>query len=203
QRASDRSDSVCARVSHRPNYCGAGDGRRRTDFVDIGSIGGTGGSMSDDNLLSPIHNFRFQIDFSEDPLTGGPNSSQVSLCSGGCSECSGPEATMEPRVIKEGGRNYGPAQRAGPVTFATVILKRGVTPTRHLWTWFELVTSGSGYAYRLSATITVQDWAGNKVLAWKLEKARPIKFKAGDPNAKGTDVTIEELHLAHEGISRV
>ncbi|HEU4386429.1 MAG TPA: phage tail protein [Blastocatellia bacterium] len=159
--------------------------------------------MSDDRLLSPIHNFRFQIDFTEDPLTSGQGGGDVALCSGAFSECTGLEATMEPKVIKEGGRNYGPAQRAGPVTFATVILKRGVTTTRHLWKWFELLTIGAGYAYRLSATITVHDWAGKKVLAWKLEKAMPIKFKAGDLNAKGTDVAIEELHLAHEGLSLV
>ena len=29
----------------------------------------------------------------------------------------------------------------------------------------------------------------------------PIKFKAADLNAKGTDVAIEELHMAHEGLS--
>jgi hypothetical protein len=29
----------------------------------------------------------------------------------------------------------------------------------------------------------------------------PIKFKAADMNAKGADVAIEELHLAHEGLS--
>jgi hypothetical protein len=28
----------------------------------------------------------------------------------------------------------------------------------------------------------------------------PVKFKAADLNAKGTDIGIEELHLAHEGL---
>jgi hypothetical protein len=28
----------------------------------------------------------------------------------------------------------------------------------------------------------------------------PVKFRAGDLNARGTDVAIEELHLAHEGL---
>lgn len=106
---------------------------------------------------------------------------------------------MEPKVIKEGGRNYGPAQRAGVVTFATVILKRGMTTTRHLWQWFELVSNG-GYAYRLAAIVTLLDPAGKPVLRWQLEKALPIKFKAADFNAKGTEVGIEELHLAHEGL---
>jgi hypothetical protein len=28
----------------------------------------------------------------------------------------------------------------------------------------------------------------------------PVKFKAADFNAKGAEVGIEELHLAHEGL---
>lgn len=155
--------------------------------------------MADDNQLFPLHVFRFQVDFQEDPLTPNGSTSPVTLCSGAFSECTGLEATMEPKVIKEGGRNYGPAQRAGAVTFATVILKRGMTTTRHLWQWFELVSNGA-YAYRLAATVTLFDPAGHSVLRWQLEKALPIKFKAADFNAKGTDVGIEELHLAHEGL---
>ena len=157
--------------------------------------------MSKENELAPLHVFHFQVDFEEDPLAGD-GSAAVSLCSGAFAECTGLEATMEAKVIKEGGRNYGPAQRVGPVTFATVILKRGMTTTRHLWTWFELLTSGGGYAHRLAATITMYDLAGRGVVAWKLEKAMPVKFKAADLNSKSTDVGIEELHLVHEGLSK-
>lgn len=110
---------------------------------------------------------------------------------------------MEPKVIKEGGRNYGTAQRAGNVTFSTVILKRGITSTRDLWKWFELVTVNHGYAYRLSAKITLQNTGKTPILAWKLEKALPIKFKIPDLNAKGSEVGIEELHIAHEGLTAV
>jgi len=49
---------------------------------------------------------------------------------------------MEVKVIKEGGRNYGVIQRSGLVTFATVVLKRGMTTTRDLYKWFELVAMG-------------------------------------------------------------
>ena len=38
------------------------------------------------------------------------------------------------------------------------------------------------------------------MLTWVLERALPVKFKAADLNAKGTEVGIEELHLAHEGL---
>lgn len=159
--------------------------------------------MSSDNELYPLHVFRFVVDFEADPLTNSGAGSSVTLCSGAFSECTGLEATMEAKVIKEGGRNYGAAQRAGPVTFATVILKRGMTTTRHLWRWFELVTSSGGYAYRLAAIITMQNISGEPVVRWKLAKAMPVKFKAADLNAKGTEIGIEELHLAHEGLSLI
>lgn len=155
--------------------------------------------MNDDRALTPLHVFRFQVDFEEASLGGEGGSGPVVLCSGAFSECTGLEATMEQKTIKEGGRNYGAAQRAGQVTFATVVLKRGMTTTRHLWKWFEFV-SGGGYAYRLNATITLSNAAGEKMLSWNLENALPVKFKAADLNAKGTEVGIEELHLVHEGL---
>jgi phage tail-like protein len=160
---------------------------------------------SDDNLpenrLDPLHVFRFHVDFDTDPIAGGATR-PVALCSGAFSECSGLEATMEPKVIKVGGHNYGAVQRSGPVTFATVVLKRGMTTTRDLFKWFELIANGA-YAYRLAATITMFNTSGAGVLSWKLEKALPIKFKAADLNAKSTDLGIEELHLAHEGLTLI
>jgi len=159
--------------------------------------------MSDPLNDAPIGVFRFQVDFTEDPIdtSNGSGGGDVPLCSGAFSDCTGLEATMEPKVIKEGGRNYGPVQRAGQVTFATVILKRGITATRDLWKWFELLNSQGKYAYRLQATITMFGLDGNAVVAFNLEKAMPVKFKVSDLNAKGTDIAVEELHLVHEGLS--
>ncbi len=107
---------------------------------------------------------------------------------------------MEPKVIQVGGQNYGAAQRVGPVTFATVVLKRGMTQMRHLWQWFEFVTNESKYAYRLTVKITQQDEGGSPLLVWQLDKALPVKFSGPDFNATASDVGIEELHLAHEGL---
>jgi phage tail-like protein len=154
-----------------------------------------------ENRLDPLHVFRFQVDFDTDPIGGGA-ASAVPLCSGAFSECTGLEATMEPKVIKEGGLNYGVNQRSGPVTFATVVLKRGMTKTRDLYKWFEMVGNGS-YAYRLAATITMFDTTGKGILSWKLQKALPVKFKAADLSAKNSEIGVEELHLAHEGLSLI
>ena len=161
---------------------------------------------SNDNTLFPLHVFRFQVDFFHDGFDP-KQKGDTNICSGAFSECSGLEATMEPKVINEGGRNFGAAQRPGPVTFSTVILKRGITSTQHLWQWFDLVAGQGKYSFRLAARIQMYSPSPpgsneSRTLAWswRLAKAMPIKFKAPDLNAKGTDVGIEELHLAHEGI---
>lgn len=151
-----------------------------------------------ENLLAPLHVFQFHVRFRRDGLGCGEKD-EVPLCSGAFAECSGLEATMEPKIIKSGGLNYGAAQRVGAVTFATVVLKRGMTSTRDLWHWFQLV-AGQAYALRLTVEIDMQDASGRTVLTWQLLRALPVKFKAADLNARGTEVGIEELHLAHEGL---
>lgn len=157
-----------------------------------------------ENLLPPLHVFRFHVSFTRAVLPGAAGSAgaSVDICSGAFAECTGLEATMEPKAIKAGGANYGAAQRVGPVSFATVILKRGITSTRHLWDWFALLAGGSS-AYRLDVRIAVQDAAGETVLSWQLDRALAVKFKAADLNAKGSEIGIEELHLVHEGLRLV
>ena len=149
----------------------------------------------------PLAAFRYQVDFKEQMLTNETEGGEVVLCSGAFSECTGLEATMEPKTIKEGGRNWGAVRRAGGISFGTVVLKRGLAQTDDLWTWFNLV-GGGAYAQRLNVTITLFDQSGKGVFGWTLRKAMPVKFKAPDLNAKNNEVAIEELHLVHEGMGR-
>lgn len=149
--------------------------------------------------LIPLHVFRFQVDFFTDSLSDDASHDQFQVCSGSFAECTGLEATMEPKVIKEGGRNYGAAQRAGQTTFATVILKRGISANRNLFQIFNSVSTGT-FAPRMQVTINLFDLGGSAVMAWQLDRAMPIKYKFSDLNAKNGEIGIEELHLVHEGL---
>ena len=165
--------------------------------------------MSDPGYPFPL--FRFQVEFRRE------RDNDVQLAYGAFSECTGLEATMEPKVYKAGGANYGDFQRPGRVTFGTVILKRGITTNRDLWRWFSHVNEQAKFAYRLTVKIAVlrdSDLAGapgasdsgftaasQPRLTIQLTRALPVKFKCGDMNAKATDVGVEELHLAHEGLT--
>ena len=70
-----------------------------------------------ENQLAPFHVFRFQVSFTRANLPGAQAkpTSDVPLCSGAFAECTGLEATMEPKVIKVGGLELraGAARRAG------------------------------------------------------------------------------------------
>jgi phage tail-like protein len=150
---------------------------------------------------NPVGNFRFELVFTETKLSGAGGSGTTRPIAGGAfAECTGLEVTMEPKVIKEGGRNYGAHQRAGAVNFATVVLRRGITPNTHLWAWFNQLTLQGGYAYRMDVDIHHLDIEGQIVRTWHLDRAMPVKFKSSDLNAKSGEVAIEELHLVHEGL---
>lgn len=178
--------------------------------------------MPEERVAAPFHGFRFRVDFFADPLPGhaqqpaggqqqAPSSETgtaitPAMCEGAFSEISGLEATLEPVSISEGGRNWGQHQRVGRVTFSTVILKRGMTSTRHLWAWFSHVNRNAMYKHRLNVVITLMDYSGTAedpkdLLSWTLSRALPVKMKLADLNAAGQELAIEELHLVHEGIA--
>jgi phage tail-like protein len=144
--------------------------------------------------------FRFEVNLYHDQK-------KQMLCRGYFSEVSGLELTMEPRVITEGGRNWGEHQRAGVTKFSPVILKRGVTEINDLWSWFDVTTRGANYSYRLHGEIKVLgstlDASGQPetVLIWRLAGVLPIKFKGPDLSSTANQVAIEELHLVHESLT--
>jgi phage tail-like protein len=180
----------------------------------------------------PFGNFAFHVNF-ETLASNAPSRTATAIFKdplwGGFSEISGLEASMEHKVIKEGGRNYGTLMRAGQTTFGTVILKRGIISSRHLWAWWSFF-AGADLSHdavptkynRCNLLIGLTrrtlkspeerkkpetDKSGTKTrqytdhhVAWRLRNVMPVKFKVGDFNAKGTDVAVEELHVVHEGL---
>lgn len=142
--------------------------------------------------------FRFHVQLSLPDSAGGGV-----VCNGAFSEVSGLEASMTPKTLKEGGRNWGEVQLAGPTTFSTVVLKRGITDADGLWRLFDRGFRQSYYSLRLNCSIQLVNPADPEqaIMVWTLDKVLPIKFKGPDLNATANQVAIEELHLNHEGFT--
>jgi phage tail-like protein len=162
-------------------------------------------------------NFAFLVRFVDGKPAFAPRGSVGEEILGGFSEVSGLEASMEHKVVRQAGVNYGARMLTGPVNFGTVILKRGVARSQTLWRWWSLFAGADDVAdgrpipaNRCDVLIGLIALAAPKddkapverkiAMGWRLKNAMPVKFRVGDLNAKGSDVAIEELHLVHEGL---
>jgi len=146
----------------------------------------------------PFIPFRFQVSLTGANLPEGLGPGP--LCSGSFSEASGIEATMSPRAIREGGRNFGQVQRPGPTAFGSLTLKRGVTSAQDLFTWFDLVANRERFGRLLNGQIDI--YSGTDIaFSWMLVNVLPVKFKGPDLSATAAQVAIEELQLAYEQLS--
>jgi len=142
--------------------------------------------------------YRFRVAL----FRAGQGEGQI-LCRGAFSEVGGLEATMTAKSLREGGRNWGEVQLAGPTRFATIVLKRGVTEVDDLYSWFDVTTRQANYGYRLDGSIELFDPDGPETprLTWRLHNAMATRFKGPELSATAHQVAIEELHLVHEGLT--
>jgi phage tail-like protein len=145
---------------------------------------------------APFTAFRFEVVLDlEDPV-GGLSSP---LCEAAFAECDGLEMTMEPKTIESGGVNNRQIHLIGPVKFAQLTLKRGMTSNLQLWTWLALTAQGT--VAPASGTVTMWDTDSTPVIEFALQKCLPVRMRAPSLNAKDGLVAVEELALVYETIS--
>jgi len=150
---------------------------------------------ANDTVIYPFTTFNFavEIDLSESP-SGGSR-----LCNAAFSECDGLEMTMEPKTLREGGNNGAVIRLAGPTSFGSLTLKRGMTASFDLWDWFDDTLANPGL--RAEAQVILYAPDGSTILAsFLLTRCLPIKLKAPALNAKDGMVAIEEMQIAYESL---
>jgi phage tail-like protein len=124
------------------------------------------------------------------------------LCNAAFSECDGLEMNLTPKTIREGGNNHQPIHLLGPVTYGQLSLKRGMTDSFDLWTWFERVQKRERGALRATTLVTLKDHDGKRVrVSFKLTGCLPVKLKAPGMNAKDGLIAIEEMQIAYETLT--
>lgn len=115
----------------------------------------------------------------------------------GFSEVSGLSIETEIIEYREGGmRENARIKLPGLTKYANVTLKRGFAGSLALYEWLRTSTDGNDDPR--SVAIILLNEAREEVLRARLRRARIVKFTMGPLNAKGAEVAIEELVLAHE-----
>ncbi|HEY3625647.1 MAG TPA: phage tail protein [Terracidiphilus sp.] len=138
--------------------------------------------------------------FRNDPFTAGNFRVEIQgITATSFSEVRGLELSIDVVEYRPGDAKGNTEQKLpGMYKSADVTLKRGLTRDLSLWNW---INSGlNGNITRTSVAIVLLDQADNPVLVWKLRNAWPRKWSGPALNAGCSDVAIEELELAHEGL---
>jgi len=147
-----------------------------------------------DEPIYPFTAFNFSVEIAI------PDISVSKLCQASFSECDGLEMTMDVKTIREGGNNGKQIRFAGPMSYASLTLKRGMTTDDFdLWKWFSEVQRNP--TLRADAEIVLLSANHEPRVHFKLERCLPIKLKAPPLNAKDGMVAVEELQLAYESLS--
>ncbi len=119
----------------------------------------------------------------------------------GFSDCSGLGSSNDPIEYREGGDNTTMRKLPGMTKYTNISLKRGLTDSHELYDWYRLVVTGK--TERRNGSIVVLDADGiTEVVRWNFFNAWPAKLEGPTFSAKGNEVAIETLEIAHEGLER-
>lgn len=138
----------------------------------------------------PYRNFRFLVEI--DGITQA-----------GFSEATIPDTSQDPIEYREGNESPTARKIPGLIKYGNVTLKWGIADSLDLYDWRKLVEEGKMKDARRNVAIILIDEEGNSKSRWEFNDAWPSKYDAPDLNAKGTDIAIETLEIAHEGMKRV
>jgi phage tail-like protein len=97
------------------------------------------------------------------------------------------------------GKHYTQKIPGGRAKYGDVTLKRGLTPNDELQKWFDKVANAQEFD-RSTGAITVLSREMKPVAKFNFVEMWPTKLSIGDLSAKSTEVLVEELTLAHEGV---
>lgn len=147
-----------------------------------------------DPVAHPFTAFNFRVEVQVSGMDGD-------LALAAFSEADGLEMSMEPKTIREGGRNSGPVHMAGPVSYGQLTLKRGMTANVDLWRWFERVNARGGGGLRGTAEVVMMAPDGaTEQLRYRLSGCLPVKIKGSPLNAKDGQIAVEEMQIAYESL---
>jgi phage tail-like protein len=142
--------------------------------------------MADNSDPFRAYNFKLDID---------------GVTEGHFTECSGLSVKVETISYREAGSNQTVRHIPGPVDYAAVTLKYGVTKSKTLFDW--MMKAAEGKVERKNVSIILMDSQGSdEVMRWNLHDAWPSEWQSANLNATDRGVAIESLTLVFDRLER-
>ncbi len=113
-----------------------------------------------------------------------------------------PDSSQDPVDYREGNEPITVRKLPGLIKYGNVSLKSGITDSLDLYNWRKQVEDGKINEARKNMAIVSLDNEGNPATRWEFTSAWPTKYDAPDLNATASEIAIETLEIAHEGMKR-
>ena len=126
-----------------------------------------------------------------------PDGKSAPLCKAAFAECDGLEMTQDFKTIRSGGANDHAYRVPGLINYSNLTLKRGVTDSFDLWTWFADSIADPFLRANAEVVMLAEDGSTERA-RFQLSRCLPAKLKAPALNAKDGTIAIEEFQLAYE-----
>lgn len=123
------------------------------------------------------------------------------LEAGEFSEVTGFDASIDVIEYREGDTVQTPMKVPGLKKYGNLTLKQGLIISTVLYDW--IIAGVNGAVERKTITITLLDAVETPAASWQVINAWPTKYTAPDFNAASSEVAIDTLEIAHEGMTRV
>lgn len=96
--------------------------------------------------------------------------------------------------------DYSKIKMPGMREFSNITLKRGVFASdNEFYTWLNTIQLNT--VERRDVVINLLNEKHEPVVTWKVTNAFPVKLQSTDLKADASEVAIEQLELAHEGLT--
>ncbi|MDR1669894.1 MAG: phage tail protein [Oscillospiraceae bacterium] len=135
----------------------------------------------------PFTRFKYKVDF------GGSEA--------GFSEITGFDASIDIVEYREGNMTPPtPIKLPGLRKYSNIVFKWGLTSSMDAYNWMS--PSFETDIERKTVSVTLLNENGEEVATWQIVQAWPVKYTGPEFNATSSEVAIEQLELAHEGLTR-
>lgn len=139
-------------------------------------------------LVDPYLNFNFRLDI------------------GGVTEAAffsvqGLAMRIHPIRFREAGTGQVVRALPGPVEYAEVTLRHGVTRSVGMWQWINAIAKGRSERRNVSILLLEPDGT-TEAIRWNLLNAWPCEWHGPTLDGLGRDIAIAELKLAYDELQR-
>jgi phage tail-like protein len=142
--------------------------------------------MATGQRVDPYTNFAFRVEID-------------GIAQGHFRECTGLSVTVDVIENPEGGVGHI-GKLPGRTKHANLVLKWGLTDSRELYDWHRTVVDGK--VRRANGSIVQLDATGKEVLRWNFVDGWPSRWEGPSFNAGASEISVETLEIAHEGLVR-